>query len=45
MVSFSGEQGFDRMATERDLFDIDHCQTGAWLREKVPFLAELCTKW
>src|SRR5690242_7196575 len=31
LLAVSGEQSFDLMATERDLFDIDHCQAGAWL--------------
>lgn len=41
LLAVSGEQGFDLIATERDLFDIDHCQAGAWLMEKMPFPPEL----
>jgi len=29
-LAVAGEQGFDLIATERELFDIDHCQAGAW---------------
>lgn len=42
LLAVSGEQGFDLMATERDLFDIDHCQAGEWLMQKMPFPADLC---
>jgi putative nucleotidyltransferase with HDIG domain len=41
LLAVSDEQAFDLMATERDLFDIDHCQAGAWLMEKMPFPPEL----
>jgi putative nucleotidyltransferase with HDIG domain len=41
LLAVSGEQAFDLMATERDLFDIDHCQAGAWLMERMPFPPEL----
>jgi putative nucleotidyltransferase with HDIG domain len=42
LLAVSGEQGFDLIATERELFDIDHCEAGAWLMEKMPFPPELC---
>jgi putative nucleotidyltransferase with HDIG domain len=42
LLAVSGEQGFDLIATERELFDIDHCQAGAWLMSKMPFPPELC---
>lgn len=42
LLVVSGEQGFDLIATERELFDIDHCQAGAWLMGKMPFPPELC---
>ena len=42
LLAVSGEQGFDLIATERDLFDVDHCQAGAWLMERMPFPPELC---
>ncbi|MGA2590386.1 MAG: HDOD domain-containing protein [Bryobacteraceae bacterium] len=35
------ENGFDLMATERDLFDVDHCQAGYWLTEKMQIPPEL----
>ena len=41
LLAVSGEQGYDLMATERDLFDVDHCQAGAWLMERMPFPPEL----
>ena len=42
LLAVSSEQGFDLIATERELFDIDHCQAGAWLMAKMPFPPELC---
>jgi putative nucleotidyltransferase with HDIG domain len=30
----SEENGFDLLQTERDLFDIDHCEAGRWLMKK-----------
>jgi putative nucleotidyltransferase with HDIG domain len=41
LLAVSGEHSFDLMTTERDLFDIDHCQAGAWMIEKMPFPPEL----
>lgn len=41
LLAVSGEQSFDLLLTERDLFDIDHCQAGAWLMAKMPFPPEL----
>jgi len=35
------ENGFDLIATERDLFDVDHCQAGYWLTEKMQMPPEL----
>ena len=34
MLSVSYEYSFDVMEFERDLFDIDHCEAGAWLAEE-----------
>jgi putative nucleotidyltransferase with HDIG domain len=31
MLSVSAEHAFDILQSERDLFDLDHCQAGAWL--------------
>ncbi|HEX4594513.1 MAG TPA: HDOD domain-containing protein [Bryobacteraceae bacterium] len=42
LLAVSGEQGFDLIETERELFDIDHCQAGAWLMARMPFPPELC---
>jgi putative nucleotidyltransferase with HDIG domain len=42
LLAVSGEQGFDLISTERELFDIDHCKAGEWLMEKMPFPPELC---
>jgi HD-like signal output (HDOD) protein len=41
LLVVSGEQGFDLIDTERELFDIDHCQAGVWLMGKWPFPPEL----
>ena len=41
LLAVSGEQSYDLMATERDLFDVDHCQAGAWLMGRMPFPPEL----
>jgi putative nucleotidyltransferase with HDIG domain len=35
------ENQFDLLSSERDLFDIDHCEAGAWLAEGWEFPAEL----
>jgi putative nucleotidyltransferase with HDIG domain len=41
LLAVSGEHAFDLMNTERELFDVDHCQAGAWLMEQMPFPPEL----
>jgi len=41
LLAVSGEHAYDLMATERELFDVDHCQAGAWLMERMPFPVEL----
>jgi putative nucleotidyltransferase with HDIG domain len=33
VLEFSGAESFNLMDCERELFDIDHCQAGAWLAE------------
>jgi len=38
----SAEGPFDVMATERDLFDIDHCEAGSWLLAHMQFPEVLC---
>ena len=41
LLAVSSEHAFDLMNTERELFDVDHCQAGAWLMERMPFPPEL----
>jgi len=40
LLAVTGENAFDLIATERELFDVDHCQAGAWLIDRLPFPAE-----
>jgi HD-like signal output (HDOD) protein len=42
VLAVSGKNAYDLMATERELFDIDHCEAGAWLMQSMPFPPELC---
>jgi HD-like signal output (HDOD) protein len=42
LLAVSGEHDFDLIATERELFDLDHCEAGAWLMARMPFPRELC---
>lgn len=41
LLAVSGEQKFDLQMVEKELFDIDHCEAGAWLLEQLPFPPEL----
>lgn len=41
LLVVSSEEKFDLMLMERELFDIDHCQAGAWLMQQLPFPPEL----
>lgn len=41
LLAVTRENDFDLIATERDLFDIDHCEAGAWLMARTPFPREL----
>jgi putative nucleotidyltransferase with HDIG domain len=41
MLQVSDDYGFDLLATERDLFDIDHCAAGAFLAQEWDFPDEL----
>ena len=41
LLAVSRENAFDLRATERDLFDIDHCEAGAWIMARMPFPPEL----
>jgi hypothetical protein len=41
LLAVSGENAFDLISTERELFDVDHCQAGEWLMGRMPFPSEL----
>ncbi|HUJ48766.1 MAG TPA: HDOD domain-containing protein [Bryobacteraceae bacterium] len=41
LLAVSQENSYDLLATEHDLFDIDHCQAGAWIVGELAFPAEL----
>ena len=41
MLAVSGEQQFDLMMMEHEMFDIDHCEAGSWLMEQLAFPPEL----
>jgi putative nucleotidyltransferase with HDIG domain len=41
LLAVSGEEHFDLMMLEKELFDIDHCEAGSWLMEQLPFPADL----
>ena len=41
MLAVSQANGYDLMSTERELFDVDHCQAGAWLTERMDLPSEL----
>jgi HD-like signal output (HDOD) protein len=41
MLAVSQTNGYDLMDTERELFDVDHCQAGCWLTEKMNLPPEL----
>lgn len=43
LLAVSGEQHFEIMDMERELFEIDHCEAGAWLMQHLPFPPELAT--
>jgi HD-like signal output (HDOD) protein len=40
LLAVTGENAFDLIASERELFDIDHCAAGAWMMETLPFPPE-----
>lgn len=42
LLAVSQEHGYDLMSTEKDLFDVDHCQAGAWLMNQMTFPQDLC---
>jgi len=41
LLEVTSDNFFDLLHTERELFDIDHCQAGAYLVEQMPFPPEL----
>lgn len=41
LLAVSQENSLDLLTTERDLFDVDHCQAGSWLVAELPFPPEL----
>ena len=41
LLAVSGEEHYDLMMMERELFDIDHCEAGRWLMQQLPFPPEL----
>jgi hypothetical protein len=41
LLAVSQDHGFDLMTTERDLFDVDHCQAGRWILDQMPLPDEL----
>jgi len=41
LLAVSQENSYDLLATEYDLFDLDHCQAGAWIIADLPFPPEL----
>jgi putative nucleotidyltransferase with HDIG domain len=41
LLAVSGEEHYDLINMERELFDIDHCEAGGWLMEQLPFPPEL----
>jgi putative nucleotidyltransferase with HDIG domain len=41
LLAVSQENSYDLLATEHDLFDINHCQAGAWIVGELAFPQEL----
>jgi len=41
LLAVSGEEHYDLMMMEREIFDIDHCEAGGWLMQQLPFPPEL----
>ncbi len=42
LLAVSQESCYDLVATERELFDIDHCHAGEWIAARMPLPLELC---
>jgi HD-like signal output (HDOD) protein len=41
LLAVSEENCYDLLATEHELFEVDHCQAGVWMTEDMHFPAEL----
>lgn len=41
LLAVTEENSFDLLTAERDLFDIDHCQAGCWILERLPLPRDL----
>jgi len=41
LLAVSGEEKFDLLMMEKELFEIDHCEAGAWLVQQLSFPPEL----
>ncbi len=42
LLAVSQESCYDLLATERELFDIDHCAAGEWIAARMPLPLDLC---
>ena len=42
LLAVSQESCYDLVATEWELFDIDHCHAGEWIAARMPLPLELC---
>ncbi len=42
LLAVAQENAYNLLTTERDLFDIDHCEAGAWMAEHMTLPPELC---
>jgi HD-like signal output (HDOD) protein len=42
LLAVAQESCFDLVATERELFDIDHCAAGEWIAARMPLPLDLC---
>jgi HD-like signal output (HDOD) protein len=42
LLAVSQEHSYDLIATEQDLFELDHCSAGRWIADRLHFPQELC---
>jgi HD-like signal output (HDOD) protein len=40
LLAVTGEHSLDLITSERELFDIDHCEAGSWMMRTLPFPLE-----